>query len=205
MAGYALRRLASRRRMPSVSDRFEAAFMPGYAAVPSPEFPASGRWTQPVYAYARDGTLASGPNERWGAPFVILVDPGVEPPWVGMFSAGGLGGIRSAFATPRQSDLCVVVDGLAYVVDVHSPGSAASVIADQVRQVETCRMPPRLFLATWTGITALGPAGLAWREPRLGLDGLRIHATSPYLKCEVEDLGGSVHQVELDPESGRML
>ena len=188
-----------------MGDRFEAQFVPGYGADPSPEFPRDGRWRQPVYAYARDGTPVSAPNERWGAPFVILVDPGSEPPWVGMFSAGGLGGIRAAFATPRQSDLCVVVDGLAYVVDVHSPTLAASVVADQVRQVERCSMPPRLFLATWTGIIALGPTGLAWRQPRLALDGLRIQGTSPYVKCQVDDLKGGIDELQIDPESGRML
>lgn len=188
-----------------MGDRFEAQFVPGYRAVPSPEFPGDGRWRQPVYAYARDGTPLSAPTERWGAPFVILVDPGTEPPWVAMFSAGGLGGIRAAFATPRQSDLCVLVDGLAYVVDVHSPGLAASVVADQVRQVEPCRTPPRLFLANWTGITALGPTGLAWRQPQLAHDGLRIRATSPYVKCQVDDLKGGFDELQLDPESGRVM
>ena len=188
-----------------MDDRYEAHFGAGYTALPSPEFPGDGRWQQPVYAYDRSGAVASQPNERWGPPFVIKIQPLDRPPWVGVFSSGGLGGVRSAFACPRTSDLCVVVDGLAYVVDVGKPALGALVVADQVRQVVAEVKPPRLFLATWTGIAALGPEGLEWRESRIALDGLQIQATSPYLLCGVDDLKGGTDQVSLDPATGRPL
>jgi len=188
-----------------LDDRYEAHFDAGYSALPSPEFPGDGRWQQPVYAYDRNGAVASRPNERWGPPFVIEIQPLDRPPWVGMFSAGGLGGLRSAFACPRISDLCVVVDGLAYVVDVDNPALGALVPADQVRQVVAEAQPPRLFVATGTGIAALGPEGLVWREPRIAVDGLHIHATSPYLVCSVDALNGGTDQIRLDPATGALL
>jgi hypothetical protein len=189
----------------TVDDRYEAFFDATFTAQPSPEFPGNGRWGVPVFAYDRSGAVASQPNERWGAPFVIAIQPLGQPRWVGIFSTGGLGGVRSAFACPRASDLCVVVDGLAYLLDVGKPALGALVVADQVRQVVAEVKPPRLFLATWTGIAALGPEGLAWRESRIALDGLQILATSPYLLCRVDDLKGGTDQVRLDPATGRSL
>lgn len=188
-----------------MDDRYEAYFDATFTALPSPEFPGDGRWKLPLYAYDRGGAVASQPTERWGAPFVIEIEPDGQPRWVGMFSAGGLGGLRSAFACPRTSDLCVVVDGLAYVVDVREPALGALVVADQVRQAVAEVRPARLFLANWTGIVALGPEGLAWQEHRVALDGLQVEATSPHLLCRVDNLEGGTDEVRFDPATGRRL
>ncbi len=56
-----------------------------------------------------------------GAPLVIAVHA-PEADWVGMFSAGGMTGFAGAFACPERSALCVVVNGLAYLIDVDRPG-----------------------------------------------------------------------------------
>ena len=142
------------------------------------------------------------PMNAGARPSLSRSNPSTSHHGVGVFSSGGLGGVRSAFACPRTSDLCVVVDGLAYVVDVGKPSLGALVVADQVRQVVAEVKPPRLFLATWTGIAALGPEGLEWRASRIALDGLQIQATSPYLLCRVDDLKGGTDQVRLDPATG---
>jgi len=90
-------------------------------------------------------------------------------------------------------------------VDVDNPALGALVPADQVRQVVAEAQPPRLFVATGTGIAALGPEGLVWREPRIAVDGLHIHATSPYLVCSVDALNGGTDQIRLDPATGALL
>ena len=91
------------------------------------------------------------------------------------------------------------------MVDVGEPALGALVVADQVRQVLAELTPPRLFLATWTGIAALGPEGLEWEESGIALDGLQIEATSPHLVCTVDELTGGTAQVRLDPATGRRI
>src|SRR5205823_13915251 len=73
-----------------------------------------------------------------GTPLVARIEPATGRVWVAMFAAGGLGSFRGAFSTPMPQLLAVVVNGLAYLVNVEHPESAAEIVHEQVHQVVPC-------------------------------------------------------------------
>jgi hypothetical protein len=155
-----------------------------------------------MFAFDRDGRIADNAESRWGPPTVVDVRPAGSERWVGSFAAGGLGGVSDVFASPAPAQLCVVVDGLAYVVNVHDPGSGALVAHDQVWQVETIEAPPRLLLVRFIDMVALGEEGVAWRTPRIAVDDLRVvQAGSAGIECTCDNLGGT-ETITLDPRTG---
>jgi hypothetical protein len=111
-------------------ERFD--FDPAYDAGVDPEFPGGGNWGSPVYGFGRDGELTEPLESRWGPPVVVQIS--ADDPWVGFFSAGGLGGTTGVYACPSPDHLCVVADGLAYLVDVRRPDEGATLAHNQVSQ-----------------------------------------------------------------------
>src|SRR5439155_18309383 len=95
-------------------------FRPRYKLEVDPEFPGDGQWGCPVFGFDRDGRIMERFASRWGAPLTVRVQAPSQV-WVGMFAAGGLGGLRGVFACPSPSGLCAVVDGEAYLVEVDHP------------------------------------------------------------------------------------
>src|SRR5689334_23265198 len=110
-------------------------FSPAFSFAVDPGFPGGGEWDCPVFNFGRDGAITPEFESRWGAPLVVRVDPQTRPKWVGMFASGGLGGVRQTMPCPAPTALCLIADGLAYVVDVEHPESGASIASDQVTQV----------------------------------------------------------------------
>ena len=159
--------------MTEASGFTQACIEPTYAVTVDPEFPADGQWPAPVHAFDREGRMQSDLVSRWGAPRIVQVQPAGSPEWVGFFPAGGLGGVSGVHATPSACHLCVLVDGEAYVVRVDAPAEGA-VVSQGVQQVVPVAEPPLLLLVRHTDIVALGPEGVAWRSPRLAVDGLRV-------------------------------
>lgn len=177
-------------------------FQPAYAVEVGPEFPGDGDWGCPVIAFDRSGELMETFDSRWGTPMVVRVEPNSGIAWVGMFAAGGLGGVRGVFACPSSGSLCVLVDGLAYLVEAAAPDQGARIVHDQVWQVTPVEGARLLLLVRFIDIVALGPTGIAWATPRLAVDDLRVHeANSTSLICTCENLGGTA-RIELDPASG---
>jgi hypothetical protein len=177
-----------------------------FDVVVDPEFPGDGDWGCPMFAFDREGRIAGNAESRWGPPTVVDVLPQPGERWVGSFAAGGLGGVSGVFATPAPAQLCVVVDGLAYVVDVHNPGSGAVIAHDQVWQVEFIEEPARLLLLIrFIDIVALGEAGIAWRTPRVAVDGLRVVQAGPGgIECTCFNLNGT-ETITLDPFTGEQV
>jgi hypothetical protein len=149
-------------------------FSPDFAVQTDPEFPADGDWSCAVIPFDRDGQVTQEFVSRWGAPRVLRVQPVGSPEWVGMFPAGGLGGLSGVFATPSPERICVIVDGKAYLVRVNAPGEGAVIVQNTVEQVVTLEDPALLLLVRGIDIVALGLGGMAWRSPRLAADGLRV-------------------------------
>jgi hypothetical protein len=120
--------------------------------------------------------------------------------WIGMFAAGGLGGVRGAFACPSATSCCVLVDGLAYLVDVLAPDIGAVIAHDQVVQVLPVAGAPLLLLVRFV---AIGRDGVAWATPRLVVDDLHVDlATAAGIVCSGDNLGGTL-TIELDPATGQ--
>jgi hypothetical protein len=182
-----------------------AGFAPSYEVDLDPEFPADGRWPSPVYAFDREGRVQSEVVSRWGAPRIVRVRPASSPEWVGMFPAGGLGGVSGVFATPSPRRLCVVVDGEAYVVRVDAPADGAVVAHDTVEQVVPVAAPPLLLLVRGIDMVALGSDGVAWRSPRLAVDDLRVvSADEVGIRCVGELLAGGPSSLVVDPRTGQV-
>src|SRR5258705_13453288 len=97
------------------------SFAPAFSFETDPEFPGSGEWDCPVFYFGRDGAITQAFESRWGTPLVVRVEPPTNQAWVGMFASGGLGGVRDTTPCPSPTNLCLIADGLAYVVDVEHP------------------------------------------------------------------------------------
>lgn len=180
-------------------------FEPAYEVEVGPEFPSNGDWSCPVFAFDRDGRVVDEFVSRWGALLTVRVKTGEGAEWVGHFPAGGLGGVDGVFACPAPAQLCVVVDGSAFLLDVEAP--AAAVIAhDQVGQVVPVAGVPLLLLVRFIDIVAIGPEGVAWRSPRLALDGLRVvHAAADGIRCVADTCGDAGEDFVVDPATGERV
>jgi hypothetical protein len=140
-----------------------------------------------------------------GPPFVVLIDPDGGQHWVAMLEAGGLGGLRGAFATPEPHLLAVVVDGLTSLLDARSPGLPAQIVYDQVHQVVPIADPPLLLFVRFFDIVAIGPTGIAWRTPRLCVDDLDVREVDAGgIVCSCDNLGGTP-TITLDPATGAQV
>ena len=170
-----------------------------------PEFPGNGDWGCPVVGYDATGEPSSTFDSHWGAPFVVRLSPSEGQMWVAMLPGGGLGRLREAFTTLVPYLFGVVVDGRVYLLDVRSPGASAQIVRDPVEQVVTVTDPPLLLFVGYADIVALGPAGIAWRTPRLCLDDLRVlEAGSAGIVCSCTNLA-STASITLDPVTGEQL
>lgn len=178
-------------------------FSPAFRAVIDPEFPGDGDWGCPVFGFGRDGSLQESFDSRWGAPTVVEVLPFDGERWIGQFAAGGLGGVSGVFATPDPRQLCVVADGLTYLVRVDAAQHGALIAHHQVGQIEAVVDPDLLLLVRFIDIVAVGPDGVAWRSPRLAVDDLRVLSTSGgIIECSLDNLGSSA-TITLDAATGQ--
>lgn len=180
-------------------------FQCAYTVGVDPEFPGNGDWDCPVVGFDRTGAVTPAFESRWGTPYVARVQPYSGEHWVAMFPAGGLGSLRGVFATPSPHLVAVVVDGLAYLVDSRSPGLAAQIVQDQVHQVEACHDPPLVLFAGILDLVAIGPVGIAWKTPRLCIEGLEVrHAGRMGIECSCDGDGGEL-TITLDPATGGQI
>lgn len=185
---------------------FEACgFESAFTVEVEPPFPGDGNWGHPVFGYGRDGLGLDPFASRWGTPVVLGVHPDTAPAWIGMFAAGGLGQLTGTFGCPGRDNLCVVADGIAYLIDVTQPEAPAVIAQNMVWQVESVTDANVLLLVCPWDITAIGPNGVAWNTGRLAVDDLRIdQADTESIVCSLDNLGGTP-TIELDPRTGEQM
>jgi hypothetical protein len=122
-----------------------------------------------------------------------------------MFPAGGLGGVDGVFAGPASTQMCVVVDGQAYLVRIDTPAAGAVIAHDQVRHVVPAASY-QLLLVSFIDIVVVGPQGIAWHSPRLALDDLHVmHADADGIHCTADMLDGSQVPITVDPTTGLVV
>ena len=173
-----------------------------YEVVVDPEFPGDGDWRCEVFGFGRGGEIEEPFHSVWGAPLVVEVSPSARDRWVGQYASGGLGGISGVYACPSTSQLCVVVDGEAYLTDVNNPRAGSIVVHDQVGQVLGVEGRSLLLLVRFIDIVALGPQGIAWKSKRLAVDDLRVvRAIGDTIECTLDNLGGS-DTIGIDANTG---
>ncbi|MDR0991133.1 MAG: hypothetical protein LBL92_07225 [Propionibacteriaceae bacterium] len=98
--------------------------------------------------------------------------------WLGKFVAGKplLNAVVSGlFATPNSCQLCAVVKGTPFLVDVESPrGSEVLVAGGVLTNVFAAQEVGLLLLATPWNISALSAEGKVWVSPRLAMEAISI-------------------------------
>jgi len=141
-------------------------------------FPAAylARELEELPAGANPVELVPGQQEGPGG-LIFEVQPRACGSWVGCARPGAMtarGAVSGLMPTPNQDDLCVLVRGTAYVVDVtdhsYQPVAASGPVVTAVSVVAA----GVLLLATPWGVIGIGPDGVAWRTGRLAIDGLRL-------------------------------
>jgi hypothetical protein len=172
--------------IPKASSReFDALeFAPAYDCEIDPELPGDGRWGCPVHSFSRDGSMAGESfRSRWGAPLIARFTSADQGMWLGMFEAGGAGGIDGAYACSDSWAALVISRGRAYLVDVRHPERSTTIPPEPVTQV--CGAGHDLVvLADFSNLTAVGRDGHAWTSERLCLDSLKIiSASSSSIEC----------------------
>ncbi|MDQ3641180.1 MAG: hypothetical protein M3450_06895 [Actinomycetota bacterium] len=80
----------------------------------------------------------------------------------------------------------------------------AEIVQDQVHQVEPCHDPPLVLFAGFLDLVAIAPVGIAWRTPRLCVDGLEVHhAGRTGIECSCD--GDGKRPITLDPATGEQI
>lgn len=149
--------------------------------------------------------MAEDFDSPWGTPIIVRVTPADGKQWIGKFQAGGLGGVTGCFACPSPTDLCVVADGLAYLVNVTAPSLGASAVKQQIMQVVRVEVLPLFLLVSWTNILAIGESGVAWRTARIALDDLRVEVADARAIVCTGDMLGHPPRLELSPATGEQI
>jgi hypothetical protein len=158
----------------------------------------------PNYLFGRDGRRIEEfeLESRWGTPLVLQVAAASGDAWVGTFAAGGLGVERTVCACPFAYQMCVIVDGLAYLVDVTAPDQPATIVHDGIVQVTVTRDPSLLLLVSDTDLSAISVTGVAWSAKRIVLDSLRVlRASSEAIVCS-GDVGERMATITISPDTG---
>jgi hypothetical protein len=188
-----------------VTTRFETlGFDPAYTVEVDPRIPANGIREYESYAYGRNGRRINDFDfdSRWGTPLMLRVTSHLGESWIAAFAAGGLGVVRNVYACPSPDQLCAVVDGLAYLVDVNAPDEPAVIAANAVVHVLAIKDVPLLLLASDTDLAGVGADGAFWSAPRVVVNDLRvIRASAEAIVCS-GDVGGRMATITVTPESG---
>ena len=101
--------------------------------------------------------------------FLRFTLPG-RPSWLGQFAFGRMGHLNAVYSCPNPEVACVLTEGRAYLVDVHSASFLAEVRCAPVKQVVPLVASNLILFVDDIGITAIGRDGEAWRSARVAWD-----------------------------------
>lgn len=182
-------------------------FEPNYTVEVDPPFPPDGTWDSPIVEFDTDGRAHARAVFDVRRALIARVEPAQRTTWLGVFANGGLGQVDETFACPGPGQLCVVAEGMAYLVNVDTPIDGAVIAQAQVQHVAADAEHQLLLLASDIDLVAVGVNGLAWRSPRLALDGLSTAgADSEGIHCHawLGDHDGTTEPITIDPHTGQV-
>lgn len=143
----------------------ELAFPAAYDVRILREWPGAGGMLQ----FAREGKLVDG-----GVMIEVTAE---RETWAGVVSNAprSVAAARTAIvSSPSPRVLCVAARGDAYFIDVEQPGRWWSLKDAPVVAIRSATTDGLLVLATPQRVVAVGRDGLAWRTPRLAIDGIKL-------------------------------
>ncbi|HEX8053410.1 MAG TPA: hypothetical protein VF517_10485 [Thermoleophilaceae bacterium] len=106
---------------------------------------------------------------------LIEIDPQNGPRWLARCSGDYAGGLTGLYSCPNEHDLCVVIEGAAYILHTATPGAADDVEEYPTVHVLPCRADNLLILGSFDTLTAYGPTGFVWQTESFAHDGFAIH------------------------------
>jgi len=178
-------------------------FSPSYSCQPDPELPGDGDWRCPVHGFRRDGSIAEPFRSRWGTPLVVRFELPDGTQWVGLFEAGGLGGIDGLFACPDPSGAIAICDGQACLIDVAAPARTTAIPLTPITLVRSAG-EDLIVLAGFSNLAAIGPRGQAWISERLCLDNLKITGTDANKIQSIGDFLDGAENFAVDAQTGEL-
>ncbi|HUZ23321.1 MAG TPA: toprim domain-containing protein [Streptosporangiaceae bacterium] len=108
---------------------------------------------------------------------IFEVEPQACESWVGRARPSAMnarGAVSGLVPTPNPDNLCVLVRGTAYLVDVTDHSYRPVAVSAPVVAAVPVAVPGVLLLATPWHVIGVGPDGVVWRTERLAIDGLRL-------------------------------
>jgi hypothetical protein len=123
----------------------------------------------PALTYFYPGARTDGGRDGVLIRFV----PAGRRPWIGVF-AWGRGGTTGVYTHPDAECVCVVAQGVGYIVRVDEPTQWMEIAAQPIVGVAAVLDHGLLVFGTYTHLLAYGADGPVWQTGRLALDELRI-------------------------------
>jgi hypothetical protein len=150
------------------ADGFEKAWRAEILRVPPLIAPAR-QYTWPLAIAGEEDAMARGALQVM-----------VYPSGGGSFLANcALGFVDPAmpsgvWSCPRETELCAVAGGYAYIVDIRTPERCTHIALRPVVAVHVAAEAGLLLFVGFKTLIAWGLNGLAWETPRLSWDGVKL-------------------------------
>ncbi|WP_138974088.1 hypothetical protein [Patulibacter medicamentivorans] len=172
----------------------ELAFAAGYDVQALDELPAAGG----AHEFARDGRVVDG-----GVLIEVFAEHGA---WAGLVANApeSVAAAHTAiYSTPSPNMVCVVARGDAYFIDVDAPERWWVLEDSPVVAVRSATAEGLLVLATPRRVVAVGRDGVAWRTPRLAIDGIELAAPTDGELRGIADPRDDAEEFVVDLRTGR--
>jgi hypothetical protein len=172
----------------------ELAFPAAYEVRVLEELPAAGGARE----FARGGRVVDG-----GVLIEVVADQGK---WTGLVAnapASVAAAQTGVYSTPSPSVVCVVARGEAYFIEVHKPERWWALEESPVVAVRSATADGLLVLANPRRVMAVGQNGMAWRTPRLAIDGIELGEPADGVLPGVSDPRDYAEEFVVDLRTGR--
>ena len=132
---------------------------------------------------------AEGPKENLESVTVEVVPKGGQK-WIGIFM-GNYDSPPSAnvmMTAPNERDVCIVIRGIGYIVDVLNPDQWQEVRCHPILDIYSIREKGVLIFKDFTRLTAYDLSGFRWRTRHISWDGITVEEVNE------ERISGTVYE-----------
>lgn len=154
----------------------------------------------PVYYYP------IGSNAGIKDGLIVKIIPEEGDIWIGIFSFGNISrnGFSGIFSMPNSNKLCVVSNGVGYIVNVNDPNEWEEIKSVPVRDVRLIQEHNIIVFADYISIIAFNAAGFKWKTKQLAWDNFKIlNVTENFITGEYYDMRSESQEIfEVELSSG---